>query len=147
LTIFKLSIKNKTYFFLKSVNDNTRHDLLYKEQSLTECCRSCKYWDKASKKVPIDVHKVPKRGEYIELLSAGKSVKIQAWDWETYEPLRLDEIALLRFCFYKGIVKPWSICNNYLPKLPDRRTLCYSESGCEYSVKCPIYKALTSYIM
>lgn len=114
---------------------------------MPECCYSCRNWDKASKKVPIDVRKVPRKGEFIELKSLGKSVKIQAWDWETLKPIRLDQITSLRLCFYKGVVKPWSRCDNYFPKLPDKRTICYSEDSCEYSARCPIYRTLTSYIM
>ncbi|RLG92525.1 MAG: hypothetical protein DRO36_01075 [Candidatus Hecatellales archaeon] len=104
-----------------------------------KCCRSCVYWDFASKKVPVDVRKKPLKNEFLEVSFENHSVKIPAWEWKTVKPIKLSEILRRRVCFYgKGVVEPWDECENYKPKFEDGRVACQLENvGCEYSDVCP----------
>jgi len=111
------------------------------------CCRSCKKWAKSSKKVPIDVRKVAKVGEFIEIGFKDKVVKIPAWNWKTEEPISLRKLSMLRICFYgKGVIEPWSDCEKYEPEYPNDLTFCRIGDKCEYSKWCPKYQNMISYI-
>ena len=112
-----------------------------------KCCRSCRKWDLASKKVPIDVRKVVKAGEFIEIGLKDRVVRIPAWDWETKEPISLEKLSMLRLCFYgKGAVEPWNECKNYEPAYPNGLTFCRIDDKCEHFRWCPKYQNMISYI-
>jgi hypothetical protein len=111
------------------------------------CCKSCKKWALASEKVPIDVRKVAKAGEFIEIRFQDRLVKIPSWDWEIEKPISLKKLSMLRLCFYgKGVIEPWYECRNYDPVYPNGLTLCRIEDTCEYSKTCPKYKLIVSYL-
>ncbi|MEM4522432.1 MAG: hypothetical protein QW738_04365 [Nitrososphaeria archaeon] len=112
-----------------------------------KCCFSCKYWAKTSKKVPVDVKKVPKKDEYIEVMLENRKVYIHSWEWVTNEPITLKTLLRKRLCFYgKGVIEPWDECENYLPKYSIDVTYCKLEGTCEFSKSCPKFSSLTSYI-
>lgn len=105
---------------------------------MVKCCYSCVYWETASKKIPVDVRKKPLKNEFVEVSLGNFSVKIQAWDWETVKPVKLSEILRKRLCLYgKGIIEPWSKCENYQPKFENEKVACQLKIGCEYKEICP----------
>ncbi|HID17286.1 TPA: hypothetical protein EYP26_03240 [Candidatus Bathyarchaeota archaeon] len=112
------------------------------------CCFSCIYWSAASKKVPIDVRKKPKPGEFVEFRFGKRTVRIQAWDWEAVKQTKLSEIFRKRLCFYgKGIIEPWDECKNYKPRFKGGLTACQiNVSRCEHASLCPKCSMLTKYI-
>lgn len=114
-----------------------------------KCCFSCVYWNVASKKVPIDVRKKLKPGEFVEFSFGKRTVKIQAWDWEAVKRTRLSEIFRKRLCFYgKGIIEPWDECENYEPRFKEGLTACQiNVSTCKHANLCPKRFMLTKYIV
>jgi len=112
-----------------------------------KCCFSCKYWDRASKKVPLDVRKVPKEDEYIEVSLNDKKVYIKSWEWVAREQISLKTLSRRRLCFYgKGIIEPWDECENYIPKYSNGMVYCRIKGDCEFSKICPKFQSLFSYI-
>lgn len=112
-----------------------------------KCCLSCKHWDETSKKVPIDVKKVPKKDEYVEVTFNDKRVYIQSWDWVIKERVSLKALLRKRLCFYgKGVIEPWDECENYIPKYSIGLVYCKIKGECEFSKICPKYSSLFSYI-
>ena len=113
-----------------------------------KCCYSCRFWEKASKSVPIDVRKVVSKDRFFEVEFAGRSAKIPHWEWKLVEPITLKDLRLLRLCMYgtKGTVWPWDECDDYEPKAVDSLTLCQVGRGCMYSGRCAKYSSMTSYI-
>jgi hypothetical protein len=104
-------------------------------------------WDRASRKVPIDVRKVLSQEDFIEISFKDKVVKLPAWSWETVKPISASRLSMLRLCFYgKGIIEPWGECNNYVPKYPHQQVYCKVEDRCEYAKFCPKYQTMLSYI-
>ncbi|RLG60394.1 hypothetical protein DRN86_02610 [Candidatus Geothermarchaeota archaeon] len=105
------------------------------------CCYSCKYWDKASKKIPINAVKVIDEGIKISIKFRDKTVEIPGWRWIPKEPKKLAMIKYLRFCFYgKGLITPWDECENYFPKHPGQKAIC--EIGiCPYNLICPKFRS------
>jgi hypothetical protein len=112
-----------------------------------KCCRSCKKWALASEKVPIDVRKVVKAGEFIEIRFQDRLVKVPSWDWQTKEPISLKSLSILKLCFYgRGVTEPWNECKNYDPIYPNDLILCRIEDTCEYSKMCSKYQRIVSYL-
>jgi len=113
-----------------------------------KCCFSCLFWDKASKKVPIDVRKVARKNRSLVVEFAGRSERIPGWDWRLVEPTSLKDLRSLRLCVYgtKGIVRPWDDCENHEPKVADGLTFCQVGGDCVHVERCPRYGSLTSYI-
>lgn len=113
-----------------------------------KCCYSCRFWEKASKSVPIDVRKVMSKNRYFEVEFAGRSARIPHWEWKLVKPMSLKDQRSLRLCLYgtKGTVCPWDECEDYEPKVADGLTLCQAGGGCMHSETCPKYSSMTSYI-
>lgn len=57
-----------------------------------KCCFSCLFWDKASKKVPIDVRKVVRKDRSFVVEFAGRPERIQGWDWRLVEPISVKDL-------------------------------------------------------
>lgn len=112
-----------------------------------KCCYSCVYWDKAGKKVPIDVKKVVDGSREVEVRFGEKSVKMRGWRWRLEKPMRLREIRSLRLCVYgRGVISPWDECSNYLPKFSHGVLACQlGNSKCPYQSECRKHRR-TSYI-
>lgn len=110
------------------------------------CCRSCVYWNKSSKKVPIDVVKVIDKKEKLTFKFGDKIVTIPSWKWVPKDPHKLYLVKYMRICFYgKGIIFPWDQCKYYETKYGDK-LLCQLTS-CEYIDVCPKYRGeLITYI-
>ncbi len=105
-----------------------------------KCCRSCKYWDKASKKVPIDVVKVIDKENFIVFRFGSKEAKVPSWKWVPKDLSKYYLAKFMRVCFYgKGIVLPWDECEYYEAKFGDK--LYCDISKCEYSNYCPKFKS------
>jgi len=104
-----------------------------------KCCRSCVYWDKASRKVPIDVYKVINRNEKIIVEFRGKKAEIYGWKWVPKDPSKLSMAIYSRVCFYgKGIILPWDECEYYEAKYPGK--LFCDVSKCEFENICPKFR-------
>lgn len=111
-----------------------------------KCCVSCQYWEKASKRVPIDVVRVAK-ADSIDVQYEGKVLKARGWDWRLAHPVTLGEIRARRLCFYgKGMVRPWEECRGFLAKVPMGVTLCQAGQECDFSARCPKLRQLISYV-
>jgi len=109
-----------------------------------KCCRSCRYWDKASKKVPIDVVKVVSDKEYITISLGSRIVKIRSWKWVPKDMEKYKLARIMRVCFYgKGIITPWDECQYYEGMYGDR--LYCDVSNCEYSMYCPKFRSEKTY--
>ena len=111
-----------------------------------KCCRSCKYWDLASKKVPIDALKVIDKDNYIIIKLGNKEAKIPSWKWIPKDMSKYYLAKYMRVCFYgKGIVTPWDECQYFEGKYGDE-VLC-KVSRCEFAEICPKFKkAVAPYI-
>lgn len=112
-----------------------------------KCCYSCRYWKLASRKVPVDVVKVPKEEEYIEFRVGAKVARVPAWEWKPAPGVDLRGVKVARLCLYgKGVVKPWDECGNYAPESGEERALCEGGVPCEFSADCPKFRVVASYI-
>ncbi len=111
-----------------------------------KCCRSCRYWDYASRKVPINALKVIERDKFISVRLGNREARVYSWKWipKNYEEYLMARY--MRVCFYGGkIVFPWDVCKYYEPKYGDK-ALCEIGS-CEYSGICQLFKRnITPYI-
>ena len=112
-----------------------------------ECCYSCKYWDKASRKIPINVRKVVRTEESIEIIFKDRVIKIPSWIWVPNKPIGADMVRYMRFCFYgKGLIKAWDKCENYEPKYSEGKAYCEIGGKCMFRDICPKLKRFLSYI-
>lgn len=103
------------------------------------CCRSCIYWTKASKRIPIDVVKKIDKKNKIVIEFMDKKVRIPSWKWVILEPEKFNMAKYMRFCFYgKGAIYAWDKCEYYEPITKDK--LYCEVSSCEYYRLCPKYR-------
>ena len=110
-----------------------------------KCCRSCVFWDKASKKIPINAVRVIDEKVKLAFEYEGKLIELPGWKWIVKEPDKLSKIKYLRFCFYgKGLVLAWDICENYTPKHAGKVECEIGE--CEFSDVCPKFRSKLFYI-
>jgi len=113
-----------------------------------KCCLSCRHWERASRKVPVDVERV-RSSDLIEVRYGGRALRVEALDWKLAQPMRPRDLLARRLCLYgRGIVWPWSECANYVGKASSaEQSLCQAGLECEFSPVCPKLRILTSYVV
>ena len=108
------------------------------------CCYSCIYWERASRKIPIDAKKIFYRDKKIVISFGERIVEIPEWEWVPKDQRQFEMAKYMRICFYgKGLVLAWDECENFIPK-KKVNVLCNIES-CPYSAVCPKFKLQRSF--
>ena len=124
------------------------------------CCYSCKHWEKASRKFPIDVQRIKPKGEFKIEMKHQKSwtIEVPSFKWKAEGPLKkileikggvMKTPEYIRFCSFHGVVKAWESHLCYEPKLirfeiderwGERQSViylaCWTKDGCPFKHNC-----------